>query len=136
MALSSRNAYLSPYERETAAPILQVALQAARSAWENDGSSKTECIARARSLIEQKAAELEDGEGTHPSVSMTLDYVEMNDPETFDMLPDNITRTQWETEVKARPVILSGAMWVGEKRTRLIDNVILGDAQSLGILPK
>lgn len=63
---------------------------------------------------------------------MNLDYIEMNDPESFDVLPESESRATWETEVTGRPVILSGAMWVG--KTRLIDNIILGDEQSLGIL--
>ena len=135
LALSSRNAYLTPYEREFAAPTLFTALQAARAAWQEDGLPKVDCIARARTLIERKGAELEDDSQTSLPVPMSLDYVEMNDPETFDILPDEVTREQWETEIQARPVILSGAMWLGKSRTRLIDNVILGDPQSLGILP-
>lgn len=134
LALSSRNAYLTPYEREHAAPTLFAALEAARSAWQNDGRTKSECIACARAIIERRATELKDGDGTNPPVSMLLDYVQMNDPETFDILPEDITREQWESEVRARPVILSGAMWLGKLKTRLIDNVVLGDAQSLGIL--
>jgi len=50
---------------------------------------------------------------------MKLDYVEMNDPESFEVV-------DWETAPgDGRAVILSGAMWVG--RTGLIDNVIRGD---------
>ena len=62
--------------------------------------------------------------------------MEMNDPETFDVLPDEVDRTIWEKEGgrKGRPVILSGAMYVGGTRTRLIDNLVLGDRASLGVL--
>ena len=38
-----------------------------------------------------------------------------------------------EADGGRRPVILSGAMWVG--KTRLIDNIIVGDAARLGVLP-
>lgn len=67
-------------------------------------------------------------------VDMKLDYIEMNDPESFDVLEPCETRAKWEAGVAERPVILSGAMWVG--KTRLIDNLILGDAASLGIVCK
>lgn len=66
-------------------------------------------------------------------IELRLDYVSMNDPETFEQLPSAITRSEWESsEDEGRPVILSGAMWVG--RTRLIDNIVLGDSKRLGIL--
>jgi len=52
---------------------------------------------------------------------IVLDYIEMNDPERFDVV-------DWDTkEGDGRPVVLSGALWVG--RTRLIDNIILGDVE-------
>lgn len=130
LALSSRNAYLTPFERASVAPTLYAALVAARTAWEVDGLDKAGCIAKARSLVEQKAEEFAAAE----SVAMKLDYVEMNDPDTFDVLPDDTFRSQWEAEVEARPVILSGAMWLGEKKTRLIDNIVMGNSQWLGIL--
>jgi len=56
-------------------------------------------------------------------VHVKLDYIEMNDPETFDAV-------DWDTRSEdGRPVILSGAVWVG--KTRLIDNILLGDASHL-----
>ncbi|KAI0769178.1 Pantoate-beta-alanine ligase [Irpex lacteus] len=135
LALSSRNAYLTSYERNYAAPTLHAALQAVRTAWEHPSSSpltKRKCIARARDLIEEQAEILAHA---YPKVDIKLDYIEMNDPETFDVIPDDVSRKTWEAEGReGRPVILSGAMWVGETKTRLIDNIILGDKQSLGIL--
>lgn len=61
----------------------------------------------------------------------------MNDPDSFEIISDNVTAASWDMPGGAkpcrnRPVILSGAMWVG--KTRLIDNIILGDASQLGIL--
>lgn len=133
MALSSRNAYLSPAERDLAAPTLYAALQEARHSWEG-GSSKFECVIRARELVRLRAEELA---ASSDKIEMRLDYVELNDPDTFELLPDETTRVEYAADsakdeyVKSRPVILSGAMWVG--KTRLIDNVVLGDVEKLGI---
>ena len=118
--------YLTPEAREKAAPALYAALQEAKGSWEA-GLSKAECIQRASSVVQHQAEVL-----VHDNIEMKLDYIEMNDPETFEVLPEQESRTTWETETTGRPVVLSGAMWVG--KTRLIDNVIIGDAQSLGIL--
>lgn len=75
----------------------------------------------------------ETSSGGSDEVNIRLDYISMNDPDTFEVLPDAISKADWEGSGDAgRPVILSGAMWVG--RTRLIDNIVLGDAKKLGIL--
>ncbi len=76
--------------------------------------------------MEQKKAEIGD------SVDLRLDYIEMNDPETFDELDAGISRADWEAEREGRPVIISGAMYVG--KTRLIDNVVVGARRTLGIV--
>ena len=162
LALSSRNAYLSPAERAHGAPMLIAALRAAKFAWEA-GRTKSECIDTAREVVEAAggivhrrlrsgAEDLENvGDGTEGAfgaistgaVQLDLDYVEMNDPDTFEVLESGITRAMWEGETEGetaearvaetgRPVILSGALWVG--RTRLIDNIVLGDQRRLGIL--
>ena len=64
-----------------------------------------------------------------------LDYIEMNDPAAFGVLADEMARPMWEAvrpgAAARRPVILSGAMWVG--KTRLIDNIVLGARDTLGI---
>ncbi|KAL1941218.1 hypothetical protein VTO73DRAFT_7430 [Trametes versicolor] len=125
LALSSRNAYLSPHERDHIAPALYAALQAAQCAWEA-GASKAECIQRAQAVIENKKREA--GE----SVDLRLDYIEMNDAESFEVLSDAVQREEWEAGFAGRPVILSGAMWVG--KTRLIDNIVLGGRHTLGIV--
>ncbi|KAI8985574.1 Pantoate-beta-alanine ligase [Trametes punicea] len=125
LALSSRNAYLTEYERDHVAPVLYAALQAGQAAWES-GTSKAECIQLAKAVIEDKKRDI--GE----SVDLRLDYIEMNDPDSFEVVSDAVTRNQWEGETAGRPVILSGALWVG--RTRLIDNVVLGAKRMLGIV--
>ncbi|KAI1783523.1 Pantoate-beta-alanine ligase [Ganoderma leucocontextum] len=108
LALSSRNAYLSPGELTNAALTLYAALQAAKCAWE-ENVQKADCVVRATGVIEQKKGELGD------AVDLRLDYVEMNDPDSFDGLSDG-----------------TGAMWVG--KTRLIDNIVLGARHTLGIV--
>ena len=131
LALSSRNAYLTPRERQLAAPALHAALLAARTAWQS-GMSKQRCISDAHAIIKNVAEKVksDDGEGT---IDVRLDYIDMNDPDSFDTLPEDTTRTKWESDgAQGRTVLLSGAMWVGT--TRLIDNIILGDARQLGVM--
>ncbi|KAG1734032.1 Pantoate-beta-alanine ligase [Suillus paluster] len=114
LALSSRNAYLSVNERKFA-PTLFKALQYAESAWSN-GESKDRCVSGAVAVIDKvKTQAALDG------VEVRLDYIEMNDSETFDVL-DASSNTQLAGDI---PVILSGALWVG--KTRLIDNIVVGD---------
>ncbi|OJA20457.1 hypothetical protein AZE42_06084 [Rhizopogon vesiculosus] len=114
LALSSRNVYLSPQERKLA-PALINALQDAESAWLN-GQSKDQCILRALAVID----EVKKQAFVH-GVDMRLDYIEMNDSETFDVL-DASSNNQLIGDI---PVIVSGALWVG--KTRLIDNIVIGD---------
>lgn len=86
------------------------------------GSTKEECIAKAKAVVEsnsQKAAS--DG----LSVELKLDYIEMNDAKTFDIL-ESQARRQGAGE---HLVILSGALYVD--KTRLIDNILLGDATNI-----
>ncbi|CCM02526.1 uncharacterized protein FIBRA_04628 [Fibroporia radiculosa] len=130
LALSSRNTYLTPRERELAAPALYAALMVAQSAW-SSGDNIDTCIQRARQVISETETRLNSGQ--HEKIDMKLDYIEMNDPETFNLLSGVTTKAQWEAEKdEGRAVVLSGAMWVG--KTRLIDNVILGDPRRLGIV--
>lgn len=58
-------------------------------------------------------------------MDMRLDYIEMNDSETFDVL-DVSSNHQLAGDI---PVILSGALWVG--KTRLIDNIVVGDLKRI-----
>jgi len=117
LALSSRNAYLTEDGRRVAS-TLREALQAAEAAW-NHGSTKLECVEKATEVIEiRKALALAEG----LNVEMRLDYVELNNADNFELVDAQTSKT----EAGSQPVILSGALWVDN--TRLIDNVILGDA--------
>lgn len=113
LALSSRNAYLSGDERPFAITLYQ-ALQAAASLW-TQGAAKKECISAAVAVVEQSKEQAASKE-----VAMKLDYIDMNDSETFEVLDDGRQRVSDEC-----PVILSGALWVG--KTRLIDNIVIGN---------
>ncbi|EJC99950.1 Pantoate-beta-alanine ligase [Fomitiporia mediterranea MF3/22] len=122
LALSSRNSYLTPQERKYA-PALYKALRAGEIAW-NTGSTKDTVIHSAHSFLHSEAerAKREDG------VDLRVDYVEMNDPWTFDVVDGSETKTK-SSDDGEDVWILSGAMWVG--RTRLIDNVLLGNSSKI-----
>jgi pantoate--beta-alanine ligase len=63
-------------------------------------------------------------EGEKRGVEIRVDYVEMNDPDNFEILGDEQVQRS-----DCAPVILSGAVWFG--RTRLIDNMILGNLEGI-----
>lgn len=116
LALSSRNLYLSSGERKVAS-ILFKALETAENAWVI-GKSKEECIREAMGVIEKTRLEAE-----REGVDVRLDYIEMNESETFEVLDDE------EKQTSNKSVILSGAVWVG--KTRLIDNFLIGDKNKI-----
>jgi pantoate--beta-alanine ligase len=103
LAMSSRNAYLTPDDRR-AAPVLFRALQAASAAF---------------------AAGQHDADGLRRVLRETLDqeprantqYVSVADPETLDELGGEVRRA-----------LVSMAVFVG--KTRLIDNVLVDRADS------
>ena len=100
LAMSSRNAYLSPDERR-GAPALFRALEAGRAAFES-GERDAAAIRRVVSRVLSTEPTLEE------------DYVSLADPDTLA----EILRVEGRS-------LLSLAARVG--RTRLIDNVVLGD---------
>lgn len=115
LALSSRNAYLTPAGRHVA-PTLRHALLAAERAWDA-GLTKAECIAQAKTVVDACAWEAQaDG----LEVMMRLDYIEMNDAESFEVVDSRVRKAD------VGLVILSGALNVD--KTRLIDNILLGDS--------
>jgi len=112
LALSSRNAYLSREGRKVANTPGERRL--GNWAFEIGMCSK---VGGLGGDIRAKAA-----------VEVRLDYVELNDSDGSEVVGGGRTKADYWT----RPVLLSGALWVG--RTRLIDNLILGDPSLLGIL--
>ncbi|KAI0321897.1 Pantoate-beta-alanine ligase [Amylostereum chailletii] len=119
LALSSRNAYLTDAERRRA-PVVYAALQAAGRAWDSGASKRDSLQPALKMLADVRRDAMAEG------VEIKPDYIELNDPETFEVLGDAETK---DTRGTGRPVVLSGAVWVG--RTRLIDNLILGDPGSI-----
>ena len=107
LALSSRNAYLTREGRRVA-PTLRKALLAVQEAWEKGGNVK-DCLEVGKRLVDDVKTDEE----------MRLDYIALNDADTFDPLSEDSSKD------KVGLVILSGALWVG--KTRLIDNILLGD---------
>lgn len=133
LAMSSRNTYLSTEERRVA-PTLRRALGAVEAAW-YAGASRSDALAAGRAVVDEVSNRLGEGKEKE-KVEMRLDYIEMNDPHTFEVIPESL-RSGVNPESgraavkegaggKGPAVILSGALWVG--RTRLIDNILLGDA--------
>jgi pantoate--beta-alanine ligase len=135
LALSSRNAYLSEQEKKWA-PTLWNALGVGKKVFENvvgagwnaerrEGEEavqdvRTQVRAAAQEVIQRAKEAAEKDE-----VSMQFDYIELNWADTLKPV---------EGDERGRgagrsPVILSGAIWVG--KTRLIDNLIVGDADGL-----
>jgi len=122
LALSSRNAYLTAAERQRA-PVFYAALQEAARAWAT-GASKREAIRHALERLE-----VAKDEGEKHGIEIRVDYVEMNDPDTFEEIGDEQVQRP-----DGAPVILSGAVWFG--RTKLIDNIIIGNTEGVIAEPK
>jgi pantoate--beta-alanine ligase len=103
LALSSRNAYLNP-EQRAVAPLVYQALIAAKDCYEGGERSPDVLRAVARNVL---AAE--------PLIE--IDYVSAADSETLAELGA-------AHDAGDRPILMSIAVRIG--RTRLIDNVVLG----------
>ncbi|MFN3974269.1 MAG: pantoate--beta-alanine ligase [Dehalococcoidia bacterium] len=99
LAMSSRNVYLNPQERQ-AATVLYRALSLARTLYE-DGERNAEVIReRMRSLLQQEPL-------------ARIDYISIANAQTLE-----------ELERLDRPALVSLAVFIGS--TRLIDNITLG----------
>jgi pantoate--beta-alanine ligase len=98
LAMSSRNAYLSPKERKSAA-VLYRALSLAKEDIENGERDPRKITLRMRSLV-----------GSEPSVR--LDYVVIADPGTLE-----------EAKELKGSILIALAAYLG--KTRLIDNVLI-----------
>lgn len=109
LALSSRNSYMSDTELPFAATLYE-ALSQGGKAW-SAGLGRDGAVKQATELVKRKQEQAEASR-----VDLKLDYVEMNDPETFEVITG---------DSRSRLAIFSGALWIG--KTRLIDNILLGD---------
>jgi pantoate--beta-alanine ligase len=98
LAMSSRNAYLSPEDRRSAAALSR-GLFAARDEWSRGEREPTKLCARVRT--------------TASAPGLNLEYVAVSDPFTLEDLVGPASRA-----------VISLAARVG--KTRLIDNVLLG----------
>jgi len=103
LALSSRNAYLDPQQRQAAA-VINGALLRARAAYD-DGEHNA---ARLTELVKAKIEE---------EPLARIDYISLNDSTTLKRLD----------RVDDQPALLSLAVFIG--KTRLIDNVVLGETK-------
>jgi pantoate--beta-alanine ligase len=101
LAMSSRNAYLSPDERLRALAISRALSGAAESFYERPH--------------ERSGPRLVDNvrRGLHMTEGVRIDYVEVRDAETLETVTGNIER----------PAVVAVAAFVGG--TRLIDNIVL-----------
>ena len=99
LAMSSRNTYLSPKERQ-AATVLFRALSLARQLWQGGEKDADKIRYEIKSLIEKEPL-------------AKVDYVSIADAATLE-----------ELDMIDRPALASLAVRVG--RTRLIDNILLG----------
>jgi pantoate--beta-alanine ligase len=99
LAMSSRNAYLSPDERLRALSLSR-ALVSARGAFEGGERDAARLVDCARTTL-------------HMTPNVRLDYLEVRDAETLQPIDGRITR----------PIVMAVAAFVGT--TRLIDNQVL-----------
>lgn len=103
LAMSSRNVYLNPAERQAAA-VLYDALRSAKEMLAGGETSAKAIVTHVRSIISAKPL-------------AKIDYVSLVNPDTLEDLHS-----------VDEPALLALAVFIGEDvhRTRLIDNVMLG----------
>ena len=100
LALSSRNAYLSPEDR-TAALSLSKGLAAAEAAVKSGERDAAKIVGAARALIEAEPR-------------ARIDFVELRDADELSAVT-----------TLSRPAVLAMAVFIGTRATRLIDNRVL-----------
>ena len=105
LAMSSRNSYLSPTERANAV-ALRRGLVAARGAWDAGERRAVALVAAARASVDAEPA-------------FSIDYVELRDAETLVLVDGKAEH----------PALLAVAAFIGARRTRLIDNTVLGESE-------
>ncbi|CAO1634434.1 unnamed protein product [Sympodiomycopsis kandeliae] len=124
LALSSRNAYLSAQAMQWA-PTLYKALNQGRTIFEGSTSSDrvSNALEAAEDIVNKASHQI--AHDTNGAIKIELDYISLNAANTLQALSDG-------TNIPSGAVI-SGAMAVIEdgRRTRLIDNLLLGEAKSL-----
>ncbi|HEY6120798.1 MAG TPA: pantoate--beta-alanine ligase [Pyrinomonadaceae bacterium] len=103
LAMSSRNLYLSPEERQ-AAPVIHRALAKAKEAFKEGERSGNKLAEIIKTTIEAEPR-------------ARIDYVNVSDAETLERVE----------KVDERPTLVSVAVYFG--KTRLIDNTILNSAK-------
>jgi pantoate--beta-alanine ligase len=103
LAMSSRNARLSPEERSKATALYRALREAGRAIQDGEQDARA---------VERRAAAL-----IPPDPSLRLEYLEVVDPAELQRV-DRI----------AGKVLIAGALWVGS--TRLIDNVTCNPAKA------
>ncbi|KAG0150363.1 hypothetical protein CROQUDRAFT_58314 [Cronartium quercuum f. sp. fusiforme G11] len=112
LAMSSRNTYLSSLECEQAGCLFTGLSAAAQHIRQSTERTTFEELAQ---IVKQ-----------HVREPIVLDFFSLNDPETFENL-DSVAPHQ--------PVALSGAILVGSRPVRLLDNLVLGYNLNHGVPP-